>query len=245
MSPIPRSGNAPQQLIRDQQLRTTLAVAVLGATSVFALCLLLALTGGYAGPVDRHVFDMVINHRGQFLIDVATSFVALGEAVPLLVICILWGAVVVVPLRGEIQRRTKKQLLRASLPLLAFLTTAVVVAILKQVIGRVGPAEVLRSSTAHSLAFPSGHAALSAGVFFAIAVLLVTDSDLAVQARLVVIGAALGISLMASFSTVVLFMHWPSDALGGTAIGVLIAALVLAAADRSMGAGAEAPISGT
>jgi hypothetical protein len=68
---------------------------------VLVLCLLLTLTGGDAGPVDRHVFDMVINHRGQFLIDAASSFVALGEAVPLLVICILWGAVVVVPLRGR------------------------------------------------------------------------------------------------------------------------------------------------
>jgi len=245
LSPIPRSGNAPQQLIRDQQLRTTLAVAVLGATSVFALCLLLTLTGGYAGPVDRHVFDTVISHRGQFLIDVATSFVALGEAVPLLVICVLWGAVVMVPLRGDRQRRYTSKFVRAWSPLLAFLATAVVVAILKQVIGRVGPAEALRSSTAHSLAFPSGHAALSAGVLFAIAVLLVTDSDLAMQARLVVIGVALGTSLMVSFSTVVLFMHWPSDALGGTGIGVLVAALVLAAADRTTRAAAETPIRGT
>jgi membrane-associated phospholipid phosphatase len=209
------------------------------------MCLLLALTGGQAGPVDRHVFDMVINHRGQFLIDVATSFVALGEAVPLLVICLLWGAVVVVPFGGERQRWTKQQWARASVPLLVLISTAVVVAVLKQVIGRVGPAEVLRSSWGHSLAFPSGHSALSAGVLFAIAVLLATDSDLALRTRLVIIGVALGTALMVSFSTVVLFMHWPSDALGGTAIGVLIAALVLAVADRSMGGAAEAPISGT
>ena len=188
---------------------------------------------------------MVISHRGQFLSDAASSFVALGEAVPLLVICVLWGAVVMVPLRGEKQRRTKQQFVRASLPLLAFLATAVVVAILKQVIGRVGPAEILRGSWGHSLAFPSGHSALSAGVLFALAVLLATDSDLTLRTRLVVIGAALGIAILVSFSTVVLFMHWPSDALGGTAIGVLIAALVLGAADRSSCAAAEAPISGT
>lgn len=182
MSPIPRSGNAPQQLIRDQQLRTTLAVAVLGATSVFALCLLLAFTGGYAGPVDRHVFDMVINHRGQFLIDVATSFVALGEAVPLLVICLLWGALMVPQFSGESKRLTKRLFGRASVPLLVLIATAVVVAILKQVIGRAGPSDVLLGSRMHSLAL---------------------------------------------------------------AMGVLVAALVLAAADRSIGAGAEAPISGT
>jgi hypothetical protein len=109
------------------------------------MCLLLALTGGQAGPVDRRVFEYLIGHRGQFLIDTASSFVALGEAVPLLVICLLWGALVVVPFGGERQRWTKPQWARASVPLLVFISTAVVVAILKQVIGRAGPAEVLRS----------------------------------------------------------------------------------------------------
>jgi len=209
------------------------------------MCLLLALTGGDAGPVDRHVFDFVIGHRGQFLIDTASSFVALGEAVPLLVICLLWGALVVVPLGGERQRWTKQQFVQASVPLLVFLVTAAVVALLKQVIGRSGPADVLRSSLVHSLAFPSGHAALSAGVLFASAFLLAFDSPFLGRTRLVIIGVALGISLMVTFSTVVLFMHWPTDAVAGTAIGVLIAALVLAAADRSIGGSAGIPISET
>jgi undecaprenyl-diphosphatase len=113
------------------------------------------------------------------------------------------------------------------------------------VIGRAGPAEVLRSSREQSLAFPSGHASLSAGVLLALAFLLVVDADLSARTRLVIIGVALGTALMVSFSTVVLFMHWPTDALAGTAIGVLVAALVLAVADRSMGGAAEAPISGT
>jgi undecaprenyl-diphosphatase len=152
---------------------------------------------------------------------------------------------VMVSVRGERQRRTKQQFVRASLPLLAFLATAVVVSILKQVIGRVGPAEMLRGSWGRSLAFPSGHSALSAGVLFAIAVLLGTASDLTLRTRLVVIGLAFGTALMVSFSTVVLFMHWPTDALGGTAIGVLIAALLLWAADRSMDAATGAPISPT
>ena len=209
------------------------------------MCLLLALTGGDTAPVDRHVFDFVIGHRGQFLIDIASSFVALGEAAPLVVICLLWGAMVMVPLGGERQRWTKQQFVQASVPLLVFLVTAAVVALLKQVIGRSGPADVLRSSWGRSLAFPSGHSALSAGVLFAIAVLLGTASDLTLRTRLVVIGLAFGTALMVSFSTVVLFMHWPTDALGGTAIGVLIAALLLWAADRSMDAATGAPISPT
>ena len=218
--------------VSEQQRQAILATAFIIGLSLFALCLLLALGSGVAGPLDRNVLTFVITHRGKLVTDVAASFVALGEIVPLLTICSLWGAVVLVPDRPSDSWGRKLRLLDAAVPVLSLLNTALVVWPTKVLLDRVGPAEVLYGRVRQPLAFPSGHAAMSATVLFSVAFVLTADEKTSPRLRMFIIGLAMSLSLLASYATVAFAMHWPTDALGGTAVGVAMAAVVLWSADQ-------------
>lgn len=79
-----------------------------------------------------------------------------------------------------------------------------------------------------SLAYPSGHAANSITTFLAIALIAVS----AVHRRKAVVVALL-LSLLIGLSRVWLGVHWPSDVIGGWALGVLAVAVALANGERS------------
>ena len=232
MSRIAGTTDIEGRSVPEQQRRTVLAAVFIGGMSLFALCLLLASGEGAVGPLDRHVLNFVITHRGQRLIDVVSSIVALGEVVPLLTICALWGAVVLVPDRPRVSQWRMLGLLDAAVPVLSLLSTAFVVWLTKVLVDRIGPAAALRGSVRQPLAFPSGHAALSAAVLFSVAFALTADARTTSRLRLVIIGFAVTLALTVSYATVALVMHWPTDALGGTAIGVAMASLVLWSADQ-------------
>lgn len=97
--------------------------------------------------------------------------------------------------------------------------------LLKEVIGRSRP-------EATSLGFPSGHATAAAAFFAAVAYLAGSLPWPAV--RLAVRVGAVAILLLVAIARVVLRAHWPSDALGGMALGLALAsaATLLAATHR-------------
>jgi undecaprenyl-diphosphatase len=86
--------------------------------------------------------------------------------------------------------------------------------VVKWLVGRSRPGEL-------SMGFPSGHATAAAAFFGAVMFLA---SSLSGPARAWVrAGAAAGIVLVA-MARVILRAHWPSDALGGIALGLALAA---------------------
>jgi membrane-associated phospholipid phosphatase len=105
---------------------------------------------------------------------------------------------------------------------------------LKPVVGRVRP-----GSTA-ALGFPSGHAAAAAAYFGAV---IYAATDLPPAARGVVRVAAAIMIVLVGLARILLNAHWPSDVLGGFAVGVAcaIAAALISASIRRSPAGSTSP----
>lgn len=97
---------------------------------------------------------------------------------------------------------------------------------LKNWIGRQRPP--LDQILTQSLAFPSGHSANSMTAFLATALIVSPPNFRAIFAW-----AALALSTMIGLTRVWLGVHWPSDVIGGWALGLLAVAAGLAVGERS------------
>ena len=80
----------------------------------------------------------------------------------------------------------------------------------------------------HSLAYPSGHSANSMTAFLAIALLLAPPARRGPWAM-----GALFLVLIVGLSRIYLGVHWPSDVIGGWALGLLAVTAALVAGRRS------------
>lgn len=85
--------------------------------------------------------------------------------------------------------------------------------VLKVVVGRPRPEEA-------SMGFPSGHATAAAAFFGAVVYLA---EPLPARARGLVRTAAIAVIVLVALARVVLRAHWPSDAVGGIALGLAFA----------------------
>lgn len=99
---------------------------------------------------------------------------------------------------------------------------------LKDWVGRPRPSLESVWLMPQSLAFPSGHAANSMTAFLSVA-LIVTAS----RWRRATTVAAVIVSLMVGFSRVYLGVHWPTDVIGGWALGLLIVGSAIEVGRRS------------
>ncbi len=97
---------------------------------------------------------------------------------------------------------------------------------LKEWIGRERPP--LEPLLTHSLAYPSGHSANSMTAFLATA-LIATPSPYRRTAAI----AAILVSILVGLTRVWLGVHWPSDVVGGWALGLLAVAAALTLGERS------------
>ena len=79
-----------------------------------------------------------------------------------------------------------------------------------------------------SASFPSGHSANSMAVFVAVALIAVPPAW-----RRSALAAAIGLSILVGLTRIILGVHWPSDVVGGWALGLLIVGLALTIGRRS------------
>ena len=89
-----------------------------------------------------------------------------------------------------------------------------VVGIVKWLTDRPRPDFLDHLASSYSSSFPSGHAANATITYCALAILLAPRSPLA-------LGAALALSFIIGFSRLVLGVHWPTDVIGGWALGLI------------------------
>jgi len=181
---------------------------------LFLSCVVLVASQPVGSGADRFVFDVIIDNRGQRIIDLARFTVPLGEILPLGALAALCGGALLI-------RRADP--LKAALAPMALLVTGVLVAALKHVVARSGPSAQLRRVSEPSNAFPSGHAALSAAVLVAIGLVITADAQVSTGVRRAVFIACVLLAAAVSWSTVALHMHWPTDAIGGSALGAGVA----------------------
>ncbi|MGH6729368.1 MAG: phosphatase PAP2 family protein, partial [Sphingomicrobium sp.] len=99
---------------------------------------------------------------------------------------------------------------------------------LKLVIGRPRPDFDLHPVMTHSSSFPSGHSANSMAVFVAVAMIAAPPAW-----RRPALAVAISLGLVIGATRPFLGVHWPSDVVGGWALGLLVVALALAAGRRS------------
>lgn len=98
---------------------------------------------------------------------------------------------------------------------------------LKLLLDRARPAFDAHPVITHSSSFPSGHSANTMAVFLAIALIAVPE-----RWRRQAVILALSLSALIGFSRPYLGVHWPSDVIGGWALGATIAILAARFAPR-------------
>jgi len=188
------------------------------ALALAAIFVAAGLMGGPGQNLETSLMARVAEIRAE----------RLGLAPVLAVVTQLGGAWVTLGVSGA----AALWLMLRRMPGLALLLTTTVlverlmVDSLKEWIGR--PRPPLEPALSHSLAFPSGHSANSMTAFLATA-LIACPRPYRRQAAV----AAVGISLVVGLTRIGLGVHWPSDVVGGWALGLLGVGAALLIGERS------------
>jgi undecaprenyl-diphosphatase len=152
----------------------------------------------------------------EWLPGVSRDFTALGS------IAVLSFVTVTVSLLLLLQRST-----RPALFLLATVGSGMLLSsLMKLGFDRARPDLVPHGATVFSASFPSGHALISAVAYLTFGALLARSTP-HLRSKIFVLAAATLLTLLAGTSRVYLGVHWPSDVLGGWALGAAWASLCL------------------
>ncbi len=176
---------------------------------VVAVVLGIVLTA--TGPDDPTALDvwwntLMVQSRPEALIGFATVMNRLGGG---------WIATFVIPPLIALLLLVVRRRQEAVFAVLAFVASAAVVQVLKQLFGRARPEEMIVLSDFGS--FPSGHTA-NAATMVAVLVLVFPRVWVGLLGALWVLAMA--------FSRTVLSVHWLTDTLGGTLVGLSVALLL-------------------
>ncbi len=95
----------------------------------------------------------------------------------------------------------------------------ILVTVIKLIVGRARPNVVPALMTETSLSFPSGHSAMSAVVYLSLAALL-ARMEFSYKIKIYIMTIALLLTFMIGLTRIFLGVHYPTDVLGGWAIGI-------------------------
>jgi undecaprenyl-diphosphatase len=160
--------------------------------------------------------NALVRHRDEFLTAVALVFNALGGG---------WIAIFVVPVGVAVLLLALRRPWAALYSVIAAAGTAGVVQLLKQLLGRARPEDIL--VTADYGSFPSGHSANAAALAVVLGLVFA-------RAWVWAVGAAYTVAMM--LSRTYLGAHWISDTVGGLLVGAGVAIIAWCLLVRRMDA---------
>lgn len=170
------------------------------------------------GPLDRAIYEAVYAGDDPTLVAIGRVFTALGE--PTILIAASFVVALVLWLRGH-----------RHLPLVFIAITMLgraVSELQKYWIARPRPDLETHLVMVKTSSFPSGHA--NSSMIFFLTLALVASAGTRWQRASV--AAAIVVSLLVGISRVMLGVHWPSDVIGGWALGTLWVLVTLRLAER-------------
>jgi undecaprenyl-diphosphatase len=196
----------------------TAAGFVVASMAVFMLIAEDVLDGGGLISHDEAVLTWFVDHRTDWMINVARVISTLGGLVSLLCVGValglwLWW-------RGW-------RLAIAIAPVVSLLLAGLGSAVAKAVFGRARPPISVHETHVASPAFPSGHATDAAGFFLAAAFVLAITVAHHRRTQLVFTGIGTLLAGLVGLSRLVLAVHWLSDVVAGWALGTAIAITVV------------------
>jgi membrane-associated phospholipid phosphatase len=185
-----------------------------------AIFILAGVIGGPESAFDRGLSDWTMSLRVQYpwLTPVVVMLTQLGGGRVTLGLAALAALSLLV--RGNRGR--------APLLVVTVIGERLLVDGLKDVIGRERPSFDLHEVMTSSLAYPSGHAANGMTAWLAVA-LLASPASYRRAAAI----AAIILSMLIGWSRVYLGVHWPSDVVGGWALGLLAVGVAINVGERT------------
>ena len=184
------------------------AAALLAATVLLTVGILVGVDDG-PFPIDRAWQDLLVTLRGPAMLWLAFALDVIGGG---------WSAILIVPIGVAVLLVLLRRPWSAAYFLVAEVVSVGLVQVLKHLVGRARPEDMLILSDFGS--FPSGHVANAATIATALYVIFP-------RVWTALAGAAW--VLLMAFSRTYLGAHWLSDTLGGAMIGAAAALMVAAA----------------
>lgn len=184
------------------------AAALLAATVLLTVGILVGVDDG-PFPIDRAWQDLLVTLRGPAVLWFAFALDVIGGG---------WSAILIVPIGVAVLLVLLRRPWSAAYFLVAEVVSVGLVQVLKHLVGRARPEDMLILSDFGS--FPSGHVANAATIATALYVIFP-------RVWTALAGAAW--VLLMAFSRTYLGAHWLSDTLGGAMIGAAAALMVAAA----------------
>lgn len=217
--------------LRSTEARTLIAIGALAAAAWAFLALSDEVSEDDTLPIDRAIL-MALRTPGdptdpigpKFLEEVVRDITALGGLTQVTIMAAVLAAWLL------LYRRRREALVFAATVVLASVSSE----ILKALYGRERPSLVPHEIDVYSHSFPSGHSTVSAATFLTAAVVLAGLQPARGGKRLAFTTAILLVAAV-GISRIYLGVHWPSDVLGGWALGAawaLAAHLALRLTDK-------------
>lgn len=171
---------------------------------------------GYPLAIDRWlllrlrlVADPGVSVGPRWLVQVMVDLTALGGGTVLTLVAVF----------VTLYLAARRKVALAAFVLSSIAAGGVLTAVLKTLFARARPDIVPHLVEVSSASFPSGHAMNSAMVYLTGAALL-ASAEPSRRVRIFLVSAALALTLAIGFSRVFLGVHFPTDVLGGWAIGI-------------------------
>ncbi|MFG1359636.1 phosphatase PAP2 family protein [Xanthobacter pseudotagetidis] len=221
--------------------RVTLAVVAFAALAIYAFAVLAGeVLEGDTGRLDRTILLALRNPRDLadplgpvWLEEVMRDLTALGGTTVLTLVTLAVIAYLLL-----VRRRATALLVAASV-----LGATVLASLLKWGFDRPRPDLVPHGVAVYSQSFPSSHAMLSAAIYLTLGALLARSQE-RVRVKVFLLGVAVLVTVLVGASRIYLGVHWPTDVLGGWAVGAAWASgswLVMLWLQRRGEVEAEAP----
>lgn len=191
-------------------LATVVAVA---SAAVFVLLLLDVSAGGFLHDRDPDALSGIVRLRPDGALESARWVTDLGTPVGIAVAGVV-GAVVL--------RRRGAAWVAAVAPLAGALVAGAVTTALKAWVVPVRPPSGLRMPFEHEATFPSGHAAAATSLYVGLG-LAASATCRTPRSRRLAVAAGAAMAGLVGASRLVLAVHWPTDVLGGWALGTALA----------------------